>query len=103
MYLGAMTDDRQELRATLTELHRQLEAAETIDVESVAMLRQALAEIEQALARRPKGEEPSPAESQTHRSVVRRLTDAARGFEATHPTLAGTIGSVVDALAQMGI
>ncbi|MGH7138150.1 MAG: DUF4404 family protein [Pirellulales bacterium] len=38
-----------------------------------------------------------------HKSAVRRLSDAARGFESTHPMLSGAIGSVIDALAQMGI
>lgn len=98
-----MADNRQDLRATLTELHDQLEVAESIDAESMAMLRQALADIEQALSRRPISSEVSPMESQARRSLVRRLTDAARGFEATHPTLSGAIGGVVDALAQMGI
>lgn len=98
-----MAGNRQDLRATLTELHDQLEAAESIDSESMAMLRQALADIEQALSRRPGSSEASPLEMQAQRSLVRRLTDAARGFEATHPTLSGAIGGVVDALAQMGI
>jgi hypothetical protein len=91
------------LRATLTELHRQLETAESIDPESAVMLRQAIADIEHVLSRRAKGSQPSPAEAGAHRSLVRRLTDAARGFEATHPMLSGAIGGVVDALAQMGI
>ena len=32
-----------------------------------------------------------------------RLGEATREFEASHSTLLGTIGSVIDALAQMGI
>lgn len=98
-----MADDREDLRATLTELHRQLESAGSIDPESLAMLRQVMADIEQALSQRPDGADAPPVETRVKRSLVRRLTDAARGFEATHPTLSGAIGGVVDALAQMGI
>ena len=36
-------------------------------------------------------------------SIVQRLAAAERHFEQTHPTLAGVLGSVIDALARMGI
>lgn len=98
-----MADDRQELRATLTELHRQLEAAENLDPESETLLRQVMADIEQALSQRASAVEAAPAKASTRRSLARRLADATRGFEATHPTLSAAIGGVVDALAQIGI
>jgi hypothetical protein len=31
------------------------------------------------------------------------LAEAARHFEESHPTLSGTLGSVIDTLGQMGI
>ena len=31
------------------------------------------------------------------------LEEVALDFEASHPTLAGTVGSIIDALARMGI
>lgn len=98
-----MADDRHDLRATLTELHRQLAAAKSLDPESEAMLRQVVADIEQALSRRLGGAEPLPAGATSQRSLARRLGDAARGFEATHPTLSAALGGVADALAQIGI
>ncbi|HET6882993.1 MAG TPA: DUF4404 family protein [Pirellulales bacterium] len=97
-----MPDDLQNLRATLAELHRQLEASESVDPDSAAMMRQVMADIEQVLAKADRGE-PLETATPTHKSVVRRLTDAARGFESTHPMLSGAIGSVIDALAGMGI
>jgi hypothetical protein len=97
-----MPDDLQTLRATLAELHRQLEEADSVDPDSEAMMRQVMADIEQVLARADRGE-PLQTSTPEHKSVVRRLTDAARGFESTHPMLSGAIGSVVDALAGMGI
>jgi hypothetical protein len=36
-------------------------------------------------------------------SIAQRLATAEHEFEATHPTLAGIVGSVIDALARMGI
>ena len=103
IYLGAMPDDLQNLRATLAELHRQLEAAHSLDPDSLAMMRQATADIELALARDGGAAGPLRTEAAARGSVVHRLADAARGFESTHPMLSGAIGSVIDALAQMGI
>jgi len=100
-----MPDELQNLRGTLAELHRQLEAAGSLDADSQALMRQVMVDIEQALSRGEAAGQQPPAEDASARrgSLARRLADAARGFESTHPTLSGAIGSVVDALAQMGI
>jgi hypothetical protein len=98
-----MPDDLQNLRATLAELHRQLEAASSLDADSQAMMRQVVTDIEQALARGGEAGQPRAAQSLPRGSLVRRLTDAARGFESTHPMLSGAVGSVIDALGRMGI
>ncbi|HWB12139.1 MAG TPA: DUF4404 family protein [Pirellulales bacterium] len=98
-----MPDELQDLRATLAELHRQLAAAHSLDNEAQAMMRQVTADIEQALARSGDGGRPLVKEDIHRGSLVRRLTDAARGFESTHPMLSGAIGSVIDALSRMGI
>lgn len=98
-----MPDDLQNLRETLAELHRQLEAAQSLDADSQVMLRQVTADIEQALARGGGAGQSLERESGRRGSLAGRLADATRGFESTHPMLSGAIGSVVDALAQMGI
>ncbi|HVA48913.1 MAG TPA: DUF4404 family protein [Pirellulales bacterium] len=98
-----MPDDLPKLRATLVELRRELEAAGSLDADSLAMMRQVMADLEQAIARSEEAGRPLDAQSAQRGSVVRRLGDAARGFESTHPMLSGAIGSVIDALAQMGI
>lgn len=98
-----MAEDLRKLRATLAELRRELAASHNVDADSLAMMRQVMGDLEQAIAR---GEEAGgPLDSQTVRrgSIARRLGDAARSFESTHPMLSGAIGSVIDALAQMGI
>ena len=100
-----MPDEHENLRVTLAELHRQLAAARHLDEGSQALMRQVMADIEQALARGEAAGQAMLAEGAPTRrgSLARRLTEAARGFESTHPMLSGAIGSVVDALAQMGI
>lgn len=80
------------LNELLTALHVELESAETLDDEQAAELKQTLGEIQEKLT----GEE---AES----SLVSRLRESAQQFEETHPQLTHTIGSLADALAQIGI
>jgi hypothetical protein len=91
-----MTDDRDKLRATLDQLRAQLETTSGINPRVAAQLDSTLKEIEGALA----GEQPSEPSEQP---LSERLSQAARHFEASHPTLAGTLGSVIDALSRMGI
>ncbi len=82
-----------ELRATLSELHEQLASADDLDADAVALLRSTLEEIQEVLER--SGEEDT--------SFSDRLEGAAQHFEETHPTLAATVGRVVDQLAKLGI
>jgi len=86
--------DADRLRSTLNRLKTQLEHA-SLDAETAARLKEAIKEIESAVASgaRPAGDA----------SLTNRLSEAALDFEASHPTLAGTVGSVIDALASMGI
>jgi hypothetical protein len=98
-----MPDDLQNLRTTLAELHTQLEAARSLDADSQAMMRQVMNDIEQALARGGEAKQRLAAQHAQRGSLVGRLAAAARGFESTHPMLSGAVGSVIDALAQMGI
>jgi hypothetical protein len=98
-----MPDDLQNLRTMLSELHRQLEAARNLDDDSQAMMRQVMTDIEQALSRGDASTQSLAKQSEHRGSLVRRLTDATRGFESTHPMLSGAVGSVIDALGRMGI
>ena len=86
------------LRAKLAALHAQLELSGGDLPELRAQLLATVSEIERLLA---SGKLTQSESSQT--SIVSRLTEAARHFEESHPTLSGTVGSVIDALAQMGI
>ena len=91
-----MSNDADKLRASLAQLKRQLNEAISLDPTLAAQLRATIAEIEATLT--------GSASSRTADGTIReRLADAALDFEASHPTLAGTLGSVVDALGRMGI
>jgi hypothetical protein len=94
-----MPDASQNLRDTLDQLHRQLEAAPDIDPEMRAQLAATVVDLQ---ARLERGESTSDEERASD-SVPDRLTEALRHFEGSHPTLAGTLGSIIDALSQMGI
>ena len=94
-----MTSAESELRATLEQLKEQLKGARTIDPQMAARLRETITEIEERLS----GAAPAAPSDADDDSVGQRLTSAAQSFEATHPTLAGTVSSVIEALARMGI
>jgi hypothetical protein len=91
-----MDENSQRLRATITELERELRSGHPVDEETRAMLLEAVDEIQAALHAKSSGE------SEPH-TLNERLTEAAAGFDASHPTLAGLVRRVVDALSQLGI
>lgn len=99
-----MPDTSHHLRATLAELHRQLEAAGAVSPQDRALLKEVMADIDKVLAAPADdaaGEKPAAAIEEE--SIVDRLADAARQFEESHPTLAGAVGGVINALSRMGI
>jgi hypothetical protein len=85
---------RQQLQQTLEQLHAQLAGAGPVDPEIRQLLETARHEIQAVLADdRP---EPRP-------TLASRLREAAEHFEAEHPALTVTLGSLIDLLARMGI
>ncbi|MGD9720395.1 MAG: DUF4404 family protein [Pirellulales bacterium] len=91
-----MPDSHEKLRRALAELREQLSELRARDPQVASGLEATLAEAEQALA----GEPRPPAEQA---SITKRLSDAVLEYEATHPSLAGSLGSIIDALGRMGI
>jgi len=87
-----------DLQQTLRDLHRELAGARQIDPQDRAMLEATIAEIQQALAQPAAGsaaaDAPPPGEA---------LEGAAVRLEAGHPTLAGAVRALIDALAKAGI
>lgn len=84
----------QELRRTLEELHRELQAVgqlDQVDDELERLLQEIRTDIENVMERsEPQG-------------LGDRLGQAIERFEATHPRLASAMGAVADQLARMGV
>jgi hypothetical protein len=103
-----MSDAQQNLRSSLTALRDQLHSTSLpnaeISPEMRALLEGVMTDIDQVLRSKPSSTTPtSPAAAQKQKSLVQRLTNAEKQFEETHPTLAGIVGSLLDALSRMGI
>ena len=91
-----MSESLEKLRATLADLHVELESVDSLDDETSGLLKGAVADINASLERQD-------AEALCDESLGTRLTEAARGFEESHPTLSRLIGNILDALAGIGI
>lgn len=98
-----MTDQSDELKATIQHLDELLEGADDVDPQARASLAAALDEIRDKLGAEPESETAESTESSEQETLIERLTEAARQFEDEHATLAGMIGSVIDTLGRMGI
>jgi hypothetical protein len=107
-----MSGGQQKLRATVRELERELAAAHHLDDESRALLSQAASEIHDVLAKREESPtaggaaEGGAAEggaAEGGGSLVDRMNEAARRFEASHPLLSGILEQIAESLGQMGI
>jgi hypothetical protein len=95
-----MSETSDKLRAKLDELHDLLDSLDEVDPEAEALLSSAIADLRGKLAAQSTSERLESAESP---SIVDRFRAAAEHFEESHPTLTGTIGSVIDALGRMGV
>jgi ABC-type transporter Mla subunit MlaD len=89
-----MSAETEKLKATLTVLHSQLSQIDELDSTTRDDLAEALAEIQTALNNKT---------SPTGKPLMRRLGEAARHFEDSHPALATSIGSLIDTLGRSGI
>lgn len=100
-----MAEQHEQLQADLAELRRQLETTPNIDSASRSLIERTIADVEKVLADQRTGSLAGTGSTgQAGRgSLAGRLAEAAKRFEATHPTLSGTVGGIIDALAQMGI
>ncbi len=98
-----MAEEAQELRRTLSQLHEQLRSSANLSEENRRSLQDLANEIRALLdASSPAVVTSGPADPR-QTSLAARLADAEREFEATHPTLSGIVGSIIDALGRMGI
>jgi ABC-type transporter Mla subunit MlaD len=99
-----MTEDISKLQHAVGELHDALESTSGLTPEARDLLQRVLVDVRDVLERAqapgaslgsPQGLQDLPLRAQ--------LAEAAAEFEGEHPTLGGTLRSVIDALAQIGI
>jgi len=88
--------DHEQLRKALEELRAHLDEMRELDPSVATHLDATIEQARSVLAGQPAG----ATEAQ---SVGDQLKDAMLHYEASHPTLAGNLRSVIDALAQIGI
>ncbi|MCE9548195.1 MAG: DUF4404 family protein [Planctomycetia bacterium] len=96
----------EKLRRTVAELNAELKSVEPTDPEIQALLQSAMADLAAAMEKQSgvlQAGKAAPAAPNWNPSIVGRLKQAAEHYEYTHPNLSGILGSIVDALAQMGI
>ena len=92
-----MPERKLRLRATLAELHEQLEGTEPVEAGLRDELRTAMHEIEAVLEA---GGEPAEREGV---SFSERLSGLALRFEGSHPRLAEAVGRLIHGVAELGI
>ncbi|HEY1601397.1 MAG TPA: DUF4404 family protein [Pirellulales bacterium] len=99
-----MPEMSNDLRETLARLHEQLRSTPDISAETRTVLQRIVQDIHSLLGETASagGLQPGPSGAR-HDSIVRQLANAEQEFQAVHPTLAGVVGSVIDALGRMGI
>ncbi len=91
-----MIDQQAAILALLQQLQTQLKETPSLDPSIANQVQAIVREIEATF---PRAEQQSPDEP----PLADRLRQAALDFEASHPTLSRTVGSIADTLAQIGI
>ena len=91
-----MASQRERLEHALSELKAQLSEMRKLDPRLAQSLDATIAEA-QAAVRGQTSVAPD------HASVIDRLRREVLNYEASHPALAASLGSIIDALAGMGI
>jgi hypothetical protein len=91
--------DPEKLRETLDQLRSQLDELRRRDPAVADQLAATIDEAQAVLT----GKSPGEQETAPQGSIVDRLKDAVLEYEASHPSLAGNLGGIIDALGRMGI
>jgi hypothetical protein len=87
---------RQQLQDALKALHEELDAGDSLGTDDRKALLDAAQEIQEALAQ-------SGSESTEADPLSRRVSALIEDFETSHPRFAEILGSVSEALANLGI
>lgn len=87
---------QEELQATLSQLHQELESADHIDDDARDALVQAMDEIREALER-------SGGPPDEEAPLSKRVREMVSQFESEHPTFAEILNRLSEGLATLGI
>ncbi len=90
-----MSGEHDKLRQALNDLQDHLAELREVDPNVAAQLDSTIAEANSVLG--------SEANAGEHHTVAEQFNEALLHYEASHPTLAGNLRSVIDALGQIGI
>lgn len=85
------------LKEHLGMLHNELLTAKTVDNDTKTLLKEIQEDVRTLLSHQ--GE----FSSEHHATIKERLEESARHFDASHPSLAATLRTVVHTLNNMGI
>ena len=88
--------EKETLNA-LKELHKQLGQAESLNEADRRLVEQLQQDLNALLAHSGKGPPPE------YESIIERLRDATRRFEASHPDLTVTMAALTNTLSNLGI
>jgi hypothetical protein len=95
--MSRMATSRDKLRATLSELRRELAGHETLDKETRRLLEQTARDLHSAL------DEERPEKPLAAKTYSGPLQQALARFEQSNPTLYKVVMNLVNALGEMGI
>lgn len=85
-----------KLAELLRSLQQELALSETLDNESVVLLKELVTDIQEIL-------DQDKPKTENDESFIGRLEDGIARFEVTHPELVGTINKVLESLSNAGI
>jgi hypothetical protein len=91
-----MPERIEKLKAIVQELEAELESLDSVDAQSQQVLEGALDDLRTALGKQD-------SESLESDSMVERLRAAEAEFQMSHPTVAGLVLRMINALGQLGI
>lgn len=90
--------EHEELKATLQQLHEQIQSGKPIDPQLAELLQQLSLDINQIT-----GTSATVSDQTQQQSLLDRMLSLTEEFEETHPQLAEAIGRVATAFSRIGI
>lgn len=87
----------EELNKSLENLHEELKRADSLDANTLNLLKDILDEIKEIMHRSNIGD------VSIHKSILERLKELAVAFESTHPKVSESIYTLTNSLSNFGL